>query len=147
LLGRKRKGRRRGAAGSARLRRQAGEAGGRRKGRGKGEVDKWGPGVSDSKRKEKERGRGGPVRGEGRWAAGPFGPKGKEVRFSFFSFLFQTSFKTTISFQIQIKTLSNFFSKIYKLFRNHTSNQKPCKPTDDAQSLVVSMFIKLCLIF
>jgi hypothetical protein len=35
------------------------------------------------------------------------------VRFSlFFSFLFQTSFETTISFQIQIKTLSNFSQKI-----------------------------------
>jgi hypothetical protein len=84
LLGRKRKGRRRGAAGSARLRRRAGEVEGRRKDGGDGEADEWGPGVSDSKRKEKERGRGGPVRGDGRWAAGPFGLKGKEVRFCFF---------------------------------------------------------------
>jgi hypothetical protein len=74
------------------------------------------------------------------------GRKERRVRFFFF-FFFKLLLKTTNSFQIQIKTLSNFFSKIYKLFRNHTSNQKPCKPTDDAQSLVVSMFIKLCLIF
>jgi hypothetical protein len=40
------------------------------------------------KEKEKEKGRG-PARGEGWWAAGPFGPKGKEGKVSFsFSFLF-----------------------------------------------------------
>jgi hypothetical protein len=146
-MGRKRKGRRRGAAGSARLRRQAAEAGGRRKEGGDGEADEWGPGVSDSKRKRKEKERGGQARGELSGPAGLAGPKGEPGKVFFFSFLLQTSSKTIISFQIQIKTLSNFFSKIYKLFRNHTSNQKPCKPTNDAQSLVVSKFIKLCLIF
>jgi hypothetical protein len=109
LLGRKRKGRRRGAAGSARLRRRAGEAGGRRKEGGDGEVDEWGPGVSDSKRKEKERGRGGPVRGEGRWAAGPFGPKGKEARFCFFFFSFSNFFLKPLSF-------SNSNQNSFKLF-------------------------------
>jgi hypothetical protein len=47
------------------------------------------------------------VRGDG-----PVGVKGEKGEvFSFFSFLFQTSFETTISFQIQIKTLSNFSQK------------------------------------
>jgi hypothetical protein len=45
-----------GAAGSARLRRRAGEAGEKEKEGGKGEADRWGPGVSDSKRKEKREG-------------------------------------------------------------------------------------------
>jgi hypothetical protein len=44
-----------------------------------------------AKEKEKERVRG-PVRGEGRWAAGPFGPKGEKGEVFLFSFLFQTSF-------------------------------------------------------
>jgi hypothetical protein len=144
-MGRKRKGRRQGAAGSC-------GCGGRPARQGeeerKGERERLTSGAQASVRaKEKEKERGcGPVRGEGRWAAGPFGPKGEKGEV-FFLFFFQTSFKTTISFQIQIKTLSDFFSKIYRLFRNHTSNQKPCKPTDDAQSLVVSMFIKLYLIY
>jgi hypothetical protein len=116
LFGKKKEGEKAGRGGI----RAAAAAGRRGRGRRKegedGEADEWGPGVNDSKRKEKERGRGGPVRGEGRWAAGPVGPKGEKGEVFFFSFLFQTSFKTTISFQIQIKTLSNFFSKIYKLF-------------------------------
>jgi hypothetical protein len=85
-------------------------------------------------------------RGEVRWAARPFGLKGEPTRFfSFFSF--SNFFLKPIFFSNSNQTLSNFFSKIYKLFRNQISNQKPCKPTDDAQSLVVSKFIKLCLIF
>jgi hypothetical protein len=83
------------------------------------------------------------------WFGGPAGlagPKGGKI--SFFSFLSQTPFKTTFLFQIQTKFFQTFSQKIYKLFRSHTSNQKkPCKPTDDAQTLVVSIFIKLCLIF
>jgi hypothetical protein len=67
--------------------------------------------------------------------------------FSFFLFPFQTSFSNHFSFQIQIKPFQTFSQEFYKLFRNHTSNQKPCKPTDDAQTLVVSRFIKLHLIF
>jgi hypothetical protein len=98
---------------------------------------------ASAKKRKRERER----RAGAGWLAGPAGlarPKGEHgMVFFFFKLLFQTTFL----FQIQIKPLSNFFSKKYKLFRNHTSNQKPCKPTDDAQSLVVSKFIKLCLIF
>jgi hypothetical protein len=43
--------------------------------------------LATAKEKEK-RGRGGPARGDGRWAAGPFGLKGEPTRFSFFSFSF-----------------------------------------------------------
>jgi hypothetical protein len=63
-----------------------------------------------AKEKEKERGRG-PVRGELSGPAGLAGPKGEPGKVFFFSFLFQTSFKTTISFQIQIKALANFSQK------------------------------------
>jgi hypothetical protein len=93
LLGRKRKGRRRGAAGSARLRRRAGEAGGRRKGRGEGEADRWGPGVSECKEKKKrERER----RVGAGWLVGPAGlagPKGEQgTVFFFFNFFFKSLF-------------------------------------------------------
>jgi hypothetical protein len=83
--------------------------GGGRRGRGeeerKGEMERLTSGArvsATAKEKEKER-EHGPARGEGRWAARPLGEKGEVF--------FQTSFKTTISFQIQIKTLSNFFLK------------------------------------
>jgi hypothetical protein len=143
LLGRKRKARRRGAAESVQLRQQAGEAGGRRKGRGEREADRWGPGVSECKEKKKREGEAD-RRGMASWAGRPgWAERGAGHGFLFF----KTSFSNHFSFEIQIKTPSNLFSKIYKLFINHTSNQKPCKPTDDAQSLVVSKFIKLCLIF
>jgi hypothetical protein len=97
-----------------------------------------------AKEKEKERGRG-PVRGGLGGLAGLAGPKGEQGTVSLF-FFFKLLFKTTFLFKFKSNSFK-LFSKIYKLCRNHTSNQKPCKPIDDAQSLVVSMFIKLCLIF
>jgi hypothetical protein len=115
---------------------------GRRKEGGEGETDKWGPGVGVRREKEK---------GAVRWAAagwfgGLLGRLGRKVRKGLF-FSFQTPFKTTFLFKFKSNSFKLFLNKFYKFCRNHTSNQKPCKPTDDAQSLVVSMFIKLCLIF
>jgi hypothetical protein len=96
-----------------------------------------------AKKRKRERERRADA-GRASWAGRPgWAERGARQGFLFF----QTSFSNHFSFEFQIKTLSNLFSKIYKLFRNHTSNQKPCKPTDDAQSLVVSKFTKLCLIF
>jgi hypothetical protein len=78
---------------------------------------------------------------------GRLGRKGGRRWFSFFSFFFfKPHFLTNIHFKLK-SNLSNFSQEFYKLFRNHTSNQKPCKPTDDAHTLVVSKFIKLYLIF
>jgi hypothetical protein len=42
----------------------------KKKGKGRGEADGWGPLVNERKTKEKERRRCGLARGEGRWAAG-----------------------------------------------------------------------------
>jgi hypothetical protein len=42
-------------------------------------------------KRKRERGRG-LARGEGWWAAGPLGPKGKQVRFCFCFFSFSNSF-------------------------------------------------------
>jgi hypothetical protein len=115
---------------------------GRRKEKGGGEADRRGPDVSVAGEKEKKRRRGGPARGR---LEGPLGPKGKPARFfsfSFSNFIFKPFFISNSN-----QTFSNLSQEFYKLFRNHTSNQKPCKPTDDAQTLVVSKFIKLYLIF
>jgi hypothetical protein len=90
-------------------------------------------------------------KGEGeRWAGaggglGRLGRKGAGAGFSFFSF-FQTPFSNQIHFKFK-SNLSNFSQEFYRLFRNLTSNQKPCKPTDDAHTLVVSKLFKLYLIF
>jgi hypothetical protein len=90
-----------------------------------------------------------------RWAAaggfgGPAGlarPKGGKVIFSFFAFLFQTLFKTNFSFQIQTKFFQTFLKNFINSLEATQATKNHAKPTDDAQSLVVSILIKLCLIF
>jgi hypothetical protein len=99
-----------GAAGSARLRRQAGEAGGRRKGRGEGEADTWGRGVSECKEKKKREGEAG-RRGMASWAGRPgCAERGAGHGFPFFSF--SNFFFKPLSFSNSNQTLSNFFSRI-----------------------------------
>jgi hypothetical protein len=70
----------------------------------------------------------------GKWAAageeaGPVGRLGRnegEVLF-LFSFSFSNSFQIE-PFQLKFnQNFSNFFTKFYKPFKPHTSNQKPCK--------------------
>jgi hypothetical protein len=126
----------RGGAGS-------GGSGRKKKGRGEGEADRRGPGVSISVKKKKERGRGGPAR-ENRWAAGP--KREPVLVFLFFFFFSKLHFQTKFISNSN-QTFQTFSQEFYRLFRNLTSNQKPCKPTDDAHTLVVSKFIKLYLIF
>jgi hypothetical protein len=147
LVRKERKGKRRGAAGSA----AAAAAGGagekkERKG-GEGETDEWGPGVSESREKEKrERTRAGAGRGMvGSWAA--WAERVAGAGFLFFSSSFSNFIFKPIFISNSNQTFQTFSQKFYKLFRNLTSNQKPCKPTDDAQTLVVSKFVKLYLIF
>jgi hypothetical protein len=144
LVKKERKGKRRGAVGSA----AAVVAGGagemkERKG-GEGETDEWGPGVSESREKEKRgRTRAGAGRGMvGCWAA--WAERVADAGFfsSFSNFIFKPKFISNSN-----QTFQTFSQEFYKLFRNHTSNQKLGKPTDDAQSLVVSRFIKFYLIF
>jgi hypothetical protein len=53
--------------------------------------------------------------------------EGKGGKLYLFSFSFSNSFKTNFSFQIQTKFFQIFSQEFYKLFRSHTSNQKPCK--------------------
>jgi hypothetical protein len=98
-----------------------------------------GPRRQRLKEKEKGEGEGGPAQEAG-WAAWA---EKEPVQISFFSFLYQLHFQIIF----HLKFNSNFSQEFYKLFRNFTSNQKPCKPTDDAHTLVVSKFIKLYLIF
>jgi hypothetical protein len=76
--------------------------------------------VTHKKKKKGEE--GGLLREREKWAGGPAGLE-REVRsFSFF-FLFSNSFQIQ-TFLIQIH--SKLFTKFYKPFRPHTSNQKPC---------------------
>jgi hypothetical protein len=119
-------------------------SGRKKKGKGKGRLT-GGTQVSATRGKRKRR--EGEVGQRGCWPTGRWAERGAGKVFSFFFlFLFQTSFSNHFSFQIQIKLFQTFSQEFYKLFRNHTSNQKPWKPTDDAQTLVVSKFIKLYLI-
>jgi hypothetical protein len=64
-----------------------------------------------------------------------------------FFFLFPNFFFKPFFISNSIQTFSNFSQEFYRLFRNRTSNQKPCKSKDDAHTLVVSKFINLSLIF
>jgi hypothetical protein len=69
----------------------------------------------------------------GSWWAGK--PKGE--RDSLFFKLFSKQLFLSNSNQNCFK----LFTKFYNPFRSYTSNQKPCKPNDDAQPLVVSILI------
>jgi hypothetical protein len=117
---------------------------GKKKGRGKGEADRWDPSVGAAVKRKREGESGGPARGVGLGRLGRKGGRGAFVffSFSFSNFIFKSFFNSNSN-----QTFANFSQEFYRLFRDHTSNQKPCKPTDDAHTLVVSRFIKLSLIF
>jgi hypothetical protein len=115
----------------------------KKKGKGKGRLT-GGAQVSASRRKKEK--------GEERWAGADDGRRAVWAeRGAGEVFFFSFSFSNFIFKQFLFIFKSNFFKlflkNFIKFFRNHTSNQKPCKPTDDAQTLVVSKFIKLRLIF
>jgi hypothetical protein len=76
----------------------------------------------------------------GCWAARP---KGKRGRFVFFLFLFQTLFKI----QIQIKFILIFSQNFINFLKVTQATKNHAKPNNDAQPLVVSILIKLSLIF
>jgi hypothetical protein len=145
-----RKGRWRGRPGAARIAAAPGRAeqrGGRRKEGGEGEADQWDPIVSERERKEKE---GGGVgwRGEGlmgRWAAGPKRRGGFPVVFFFFSF--SNSFQINLLNSNSTKFLLNFSQNFIIFLEVTQATKNHAKPNNDAQSLVVSILIKLSLIF
>jgi hypothetical protein len=102
LLGRKRKGRRRGTAGSARLRRRVGEQGEGKKEEGRERLTGGARASVSAKKRKRESER----RAAAGWLAGPAGlagPKGKEVWFRFFLFFFKLLFKTTFLFKFKSK--------------------------------------------
>jgi hypothetical protein len=80
-------------------------------------------------------------------AVGPLGRKVKRVSFLFFLFLFQTLFKSNFSFQIQTKILQTFLQNFINFLEATQATKNHAKPNDDAQPLVVSILIKLSLIF
>jgi hypothetical protein len=95
-------------------------AGGRRKEGGEREADRWGPGVSGSREKEKGEGEGGPAREAG-WAAWA---EKEPVQISFFSlpfsnFIFKPNF-ISISIQTFLKNFINFLETT-QATKNHAS--------------------------
>jgi hypothetical protein len=130
----------RGGGGPARLSRRR-----RRKERGKGEADRWGHGVSGSRKKKR---RGGSVGRCGKLDDGPAGRLGRKVgRVSFSFFLLFFFFKSIFSFQIHTKILLNFSQNFIILLEATQATKNHAKPNNDAQPLVVSILIKLSLIF
>jgi hypothetical protein len=63
--------------------------------------------------------------------------------FPFFSNSFQTNFSNQNSNQISFK----FFTEFYNLLKVTQATKNHAKPNNDAQPLVVSILIKLSLIF
>jgi hypothetical protein len=104
----------------------------KKKGKGRGEADRRGRHVSGSRKNKKGTAGLGRCGRElvGRQAEGRKG-------FSFFSNSFQNKLFLSNSNQNSFK----LFTKFYNPFRSYTSNQKPCKPNDDAQPLVFSILI------
>jgi hypothetical protein len=83
--------------------------------------------VSAREKKRERDGGAWATAGEGKAGCRAAGPKGKVVLFLFFLFLFQTFFDIN-PVQIKFKSKSfKLFTKFYKSFRLHTSNQKLCK--------------------
>jgi hypothetical protein len=64
----------------------------------------------------------------------------------FFSF-FQTPFKTTFLFKFKPNPFKLFLKNFINFLEATQATKNHAKPTDDAQSLVVYILIKLCLIF
>jgi hypothetical protein len=103
--------------------------------------------VSASAGKRKGGGLKWAAAGEFDGPAGLAGPKGEKVCFLFFLFFFKLFLKQIFLFQIQTKFFQTFSQKFYKLFRSHTATKSYAKSNNDAQPLVVSILIKLSLIF
>jgi hypothetical protein len=81
------------------------------------------------------------------WAGRPAGPKGKEVPL-FFSFFFFKPFPIqTFSFQIQTKFFQTFHKNFINFLEVTQATKSYAKSNNDAQPLVVSILIKLSLIF
>jgi hypothetical protein len=132
-----------GCTGSAAAPPCRGRKGGRRKEGGEKGANRWDPPVGAAVKKKKKGESGGPA-GELGWAA--WAEKSRARFCFFFFFFFKPHFQILFNSNSN-QTFANFSQEFYRLFRDHTSNQKPCKPTDDAHTLVVSRFIKLSLIF
>jgi hypothetical protein len=97
---------------------------GRQQEEGEVGTDRWGRCVTDHGKKKRRRGDagrcgkkiGGPLRKEDRWA-------GCGKVFFFFLFVFPNTNKTKLLNSNSIQIFSNFFTKVYKFFKPHTSNQ------------------------
>jgi hypothetical protein len=128
-------------------RRWAGRSrGGKRKEGYGGGTHWWGRVVSKTKENKRSR---------GAWAAageklgGLLGRRAGrgEGKFSLFFFSFSNSFQNNLLTQIQIKFLLNLSQNFIIFLRVTQATKNHAKPNNDAQPLVVSILIKLSLIF
>jgi hypothetical protein len=122
-LGRKRKGRRWGAAESARLRRRAGEAGEEEKEGGKERLTSGAQASASAKEKKKREGEAG-RREMASWASRPGWAEGSRQGFSFFSFLF---FKLLLKPLFLLKFKSKLFQTFSQKFINFLETTQATK--------------------
>jgi hypothetical protein len=115
----------------------------KKKGRGGEGADRRGPVVSASGKKKRGSGEVG-RRGGG---LGRLGRKGSRAVYFFFFSFFKLHFSNHFSSQIQFKLFQTFLKNFIDFLETSQATMKPCKPKDDAHTLVVSKFIKLSLIF
>jgi hypothetical protein len=78
---------------------------------------------------------------------GPLSRKVRRVSLSFFSFLFQTLFKSNFSFQIQTRIFQTILQYFIKFLEATQATKNHANLNDDAQPLIFSIIIKLRLIF
>jgi hypothetical protein len=93
----------------------------------------------EQRKRKRERARAGA--GKDWRAAGPLGPKGKEGLLFFFSFLFQTLFKTTFLFKFK----SNSFKLFLKNFINFLETTQATK-NHASQLMMHNHLLSLCLL-
>jgi hypothetical protein len=101
-----------------------------------------GPSHQREQRKGKREWWCGPARGRVGGLLGRLGRKVRRVCFSFISFLFQTPFKTTFLFKFKSNSFKLFLKDFINFLETTQATKNHAKPTDDAQSLVVSILIK-----
>jgi hypothetical protein len=105
-----------------------------------------GPALQRNKKKRKWSRWRGLLQGRDWWAAGPPGRKGEEVSFLFFIFFFKLFSSQT--FKLKFKpNFFKLFTKFYNLLKVTQATKNHAEPRNDAQPLVISILIKLSLIF
>jgi hypothetical protein len=81
------------------------------------------------------------------WGGRPGWAEWWEGKLFFFLFFFILFLKQTFLFKFKPNSFKLFLKNFINFLEATQATKNHAKPTDDAQSLVVSILIKLCLIF